>query len=280
MPLQTDWRISLPVHDGQHGQALIHCRQAFLQQGNGELLWPLADLAGRFAPWLLDIQGIGYLNDAPVFLYELSHRPDEPDWQWTSLRSQLAHDSASWFHMLSYASQIGTWAREHRFCGSCGERMQSSAEHRMRFCLSCRLEQYPRLSPCMIVLITKGDELLLARSPRFVDGMYSRLAGYAEPGETMEGCVHREVYEETRVRVHNLRYIASQNWPFPHSIMMGYHAEYLDGDIIPEEGEIEDARWFSIHELPLLPLPGSIARYLIDLYLHQRLGTAKPVLPR
>lgn len=280
MPLQTErWQVGLPLPDGSSGHVLIHYRQAFLQQDNGKLLWPMAGLQKRFAPWLLDVQGIGYLNGQPVFLFELDNPPDDDSWQWSSLRSWLADENADWFHMLAYASQIGIWSRQHRFCGSCGQPMQSSAEHRMRFCQPCRLEQYPRLSPCMIVLVTRGDELLLGRSPRFVSGMYSCLAGYAEPGETMEGCVHREVFEETRVRVHNLRYIASQNWPFPHSMMMGFHADYLDGDIVPEKDEIEDARWFSIHQLPGLPLQGSIARYLIDLYLHQRLGGDKPVLP-
>lgn len=274
------WHVGLPVHDGCNGRALIHVRQAFLQNDAGGLLWPLSGLRAQLAPWLLDIQGIGYLNGEPVFLYELASQPEGEQWQWLKLRSQLQHESADWFHMLSYASQIGVWSREHRYCGSCGQAMQASDQHRMRYCLSCGLEQYPRLSPCMIVLVTRGDELLLARSPRFVSGMYSCLAGYAEPGETMEGCVHREVHEETCVQIHNVRYVASQNWPFPHSMMMGYHADYLAGEIVPQPDEIEDARWFSIHELPPLPMPGSIARYLIDLYLHQRLGTDKPVLPR
>lgn len=282
MPLQVKsrWQIGLPRHDGSNGLGLVHCRQAFLQKTDGSLFWSLESLEQCLKPWLLDIQGIGYMNGQPVFLYELSERPEDEGWQWKSLRSQLDHEDADWFHMLSYASQIGVWSREHRFCGSCGQQMQSSSEHRMRYCEPCGLQQYPRLSPCMIVLVTRGDEVLLARSPRFVSGMYSCLAGYAEPGETMEGCVHREVYEETQVRVHNLRYIASQNWPFPHSMMVGYHAEYLEGEIVPQEDEIEDAGWFNINHLPLLPMTGSIARYLIDLYLHERLGHSKPVLPR
>ncbi len=281
MPLPIEhWQVGQPLHQTGQGHALVHFRQAFLQQADGSLLWPLPGLQEKFAPWVLDIQGIGYLNDQPVFLYELERAPEGDQWQWTSLRSRLTDETAERYHMLSYASQIGTWSRQNRFCGSCGRPMQSSAEHRMRFCQPCGLEQYPRLSPCMIVLVTRGDRLLLARSPRFVPGMYSCLAGYAEPGETMEGCVHREVFEETRIRVQNLRYITSQNWPFPHSMMIGFHAEYLDGEIVPEEGEIEDARWFDIDRLPQLPLPGSIARYLIDLYLYQQSGGDKPVLPR
>lgn len=270
----------MPDSSRRHGLALAHCTASFLQNGQGSLLWPLEVLEPLVESRVLDIQGIGHLNGTPVYLYELAGQPDSGEENWISLRSQLSHADAGVYRMLSYASQIGTWSRQHRFCGNCGQPMQSSREHRMRFCSPCNLQQYPRLSPCMIVLVTRGDELLLARAPRFVAGMYSCLAGFAEPGETMEGCVHREVFEETQVRVHNLRYIASQNWPFPHSLMFGFHADYLDGEIMPQADELEDARWFSIHDLPELPLPGSIARYLIDLYLYRRLGGREPVLPR
>lgn len=280
MPTDTGWQVGLPERCQRHGLALAHCSASFLQNDQGSLLWPLEVLEQRVASCVQDIQGIGYLNGTPVYLYELASQLDNDAEIWVSLRSQLAHADAAFYTMLSYASQISTWSRQHRFCGSCGQPMQSSTEHRMRSCPSCKLHQYPRLSPCMIVLVTRGDELLLARAPRFVAGMYSCLAGFAEPGESMEGCVHREVLEETQVRVHNLRYIASQNWPYPHSLMFGYHADYLDGTIVPQTDELEDARWFNIHELPLLPMPGSIARYLIDLYLYQRLGGCEPVLPR
>lgn len=131
----------------------------------------------------------------------------------------------------------------------------------------------------MIVVISRGDEILLARSSRFVEGMYSALAGYVEPNETVEHCVQREVREEVSVEVENIRYIASQNWPYPYSLMLGYHAEYKSGEIVPQPDEIEDAQWFSIYDLPRLPARNSIARYLIDLYVAQRLGHAEPVLP-
>lgn len=272
------WRVGLPAHDGITGHALLHFRQSFLESAKGILCWPLAGLAEKLGDSLLDIQGLGWLDGEPVFLYELAEAPLSED-NAVSLRSFLTESQPDIFRMLSYASQIGVWSREHRYCGSCGLAMQSSSEHRMRFCTACGVQQYPRISPCMIVLVTRGDEVLLGRAPRFVPGMYSCLAGFTEPGETMEGCVHREVYEETKVRVHNLRYIASQNWPFPHSMMIGFHAEYLSGEIIPQLDEIEDARWFSIDDLPMLPMQGSIARYLIDSYLHERGRLAAPAPP-
>ena len=131
----------------------------------------------------------------------------------------------------------------------------------------------------MLVLDTRGDELLLARSGRFAPGVYSTLAGYVEPGESVEECVVREVREEVGVEIHAPRYVASQGWPFPHSLMLGFHAEYAGGVIVPQPEEIEDARWFSIHQLPPLPAAQSIARYLIELYVAQRLGRPEPVLP-
>ena len=130
----------------------------------------------------------------------------------------------------------------------------------------------------MMALVVRGRQLLLARSPHFPPGVYSALAGFVEPGETLEACVHREVQEEVGVRIDNLRYVGSQGWPFPHSLMLGFHAEYAGGDIVMQEDEIEDARWFRVDDLPPLPASRSIARHLIDLYVARRLGLPEPSL--
>ncbi|MGH8373966.1 MAG: NAD(+) diphosphatase, partial [Pseudomonas sp.] len=183
------------------------------------------------------------------------------------------------YKVLGYAAQIGTWAREHRFCGNCGQAMTQVPRERAMYCQPCDLRSYPRISPSMIVLVTRGDEVLLARSPRFVSGVYSTLAGFAEPGESAEDCLIREVREEVSIEVRNIQYLGSQCWPFPHSMMLGFHAEYAGGEIVCQEDEIEDARWFNVHELPPLPASRSIARYLIDVYVARRLGHAEPVLP-
>lgn len=124
---------------------------------------------------------------------------------------------------------------------------------RAMYCQPCDLRSYPRISPSMIVLVTRGDEILLARSPRFVTGVYSTLAGFAEPGESAEDCLVREVREEVAVEVQNIQYVGSQCWPFPHSMMLGFHAEYAGGEIVMQPDEIEDAQWFSVHDLPPLP---------------------------
>jgi NAD+ diphosphatase len=133
---------------------------------------------------------------------------------------------------------------------------------------------YPRLAPAVMALVRRGrDEILLARSPRFAPGMYSALAGFVEPGETLEQCLHREVREEVGITVTNLRYFASQPWPFPHSLMIAFMADWAGGDIVIDEVEIVEAKWFRIADLPQLPQPISIARRLIDAAVREMTGS-------
>ncbi len=260
------------------GSAVVHCRQQFLVDANG-VLFP-RDWLRRLELPLASEQGIGYFEGEPVFLFELDSPAAVPGAQWQSLRQlMMQRNDGDLFRMLGFAAQIGTWASQHRFCGRCGARMEQRPGERAMHCPACEIQHYPRLSPSMIVLVTRGDELLLARSGRFAPGVYSTLAGYVEPGESVEECVVREVREEVGVEIHAPRYVASQGWPFPHSLMLGFHAEYAGGVIVPQPEEIEDARWFSIHQLPPLPAAQSIARYLIELYVAQRLGRPEPVLP-
>ncbi len=261
------------------GWALAHCRQQFLCDARGVLFprdWLKAQGFGILAE-----HGIGRLDGEAVFVLErdVQALQSPAGGFWKGLRQFMLEGDFATFRMLGYAAQVGTWARQHRFCGSCGAPLQALAGERAMACPHCQLQQYPRLSPSIIVLVSRGDELLLARSPRFVSGVYSTLAGFVEPGESIEACVHREVREEVAVEVGNLRYIASQNWPFPHSLMLGFHADYAGGEIVPQPEEIEDARWFRVDALPPLPARGSIARYLIDLHLARRSGDAEPVLP-
>jgi NAD+ diphosphatase len=131
-------------------------------------------------------------------------------------------------------------------------------------CPSCRLIAYPRISPAVMVLVERGNDLLLARSPHFKPGVFSALAGFVEPGETLEQCAVREVREEVGIEITNLRYFKSQPWPFPNSLMIAYFADYAGGTITPDPSEIEAADWFSREALPLLPDPVSIARQLIE----------------
>ena len=139
-----------------------------------------------------------------------------------------------------------------------------------KVCPKCDLHSYPRLSPSIIVLVEKGDEILLARSPHFPPGLYSTLAGFVEPGETAEEAVSREVFEEVGIQVKNIRYQLSQPWPFPHSLMLGFNAEYMAGEIKIDGVEIEDAHWYNINNLPKLPIYASIARWLINQFIDKQ----------
>lgn len=172
------------------------------------------------------------------------------------------------------AVQIVEWARTHRFCGRCATPTELSRGERGMKCPGCGLIAYPRVAPAMIVLVTRGEpgpdqEALLARGVNFPMPMYSCLAGFVEPGEDLEGAVVREVAEEVGIRVRNVSYRASQPWPFPHSLMIGFRAEYLDGDLELDETEIVDAGWYRRDTMPTVPPGISVARRLIDDWLHE-----------
>jgi len=166
--------------------------------------------------------------------------------------------------LAARAFQVVDFDRTHRFCGRCGTPTRSRDTERAKECPSCGLTVYPRVSPAMMALVTRGKELLLARASRFTTGMFSALAGFVEPGETIEDCVRREVREEVGVAVDNITYFASQSWAFPHSLMIAYTATWAGGDIRIDDAEIAEARWFHVDDLPKLPMSVSIARRLID----------------
>lgn len=270
------WQPAL-LDDGAASGLILVCRkQQFLACGD-RVLFSAEELAT--AP-IEVIQSLGRFDGRPVQLAEM-RQPHPPDGgSWVGLRQLLRDDVApDLLRLLSFASQIETWLSQHRFCGSCGQRLVQMPGERAMRCEPCDAQHYPRLSPCMITLVTRGDEVLLARSSRHPPGMFSTLAGFVEPGETVEQCVAREVFEEVGVAVRNLRYLGSQNWPFPHALMLGFQAEYVGGDIVPQPGEIEQAQWFSVRQLPALPSRHSIARYLIDRYVAERLGFQAPEMP-
>lgn len=163
------------------------------------------------------------------------------------------------------AFQLQNWARTHRYCGVCGTPTQRIQGERGIKCPNCGFSAYPRISPAMMVLITRGEDILLARNVTFPPNRYSALAGFLEVGESIEEAVHREVFEEVGLTVHNLKYVASQAWPFPHSLMIAFTAEYLSGEIVTQPEEIADAKWYGPgDQLPDLPPRLSIAKVLLD----------------
>ena len=162
------------------------------------------------------------------------------------------------------AVQIIDYDRTTRFCGRCGTATEPARTERAKVCPSCHLVVYPRLSPAVIVLVRNNDSVLMVRGKTAPPGRYSLVAGFVEPGETVEHAVHREVREETGIAIKNIRYRASEPWPFPNSLMLGFVADYDGGEIAPDGIEIESARWFDRDRLPDLPPKLSLTRALID----------------
>jgi len=173
------------------------------------------------------------------------------------------------FRVAGRAAQIIHWDRTHQYCCRCGAKTKSHYTERARECPQCGLLHFPRLDPAIIVLVERGSEMLLARSRRFSAPVYSVLAGFVEPGETLEEAVIREVYEETGIGVKDIRYFRSQSWPFPHSLMIGFTATYASGQITRGDEENLDAGWFTADNLPSLPSKMSIARKLIVWFLEK-----------
>lgn len=172
------------------------------------------------------------------------------------------------FRVAGTALQKVEWLRTNGFCSRCGHATRRHPAHEAMECPACGHLHFPRLSPAVIVLVERGDEMLLARSPGFPEGMYSTLAGFVEPGESLEDAIHREIREEVGVEVADLRYFGSQPWPFPHSLMIGFTARWAGGEIRVDGKEIVDAGWFSASRLPpRLPSALSIARRLVEDFL-------------
>ena len=234
-------------------------------------LAPLATSAEDLGLETLFVQDIGELDGERCFAAEVGRDAEDPEgMSFRNLRGMLGSINERFFAMAGRAKQIVNWNHSHQFCGRCGTGTVPGPTELSKECPNCRMHFYPRLSPAAIMLITSGEELLLARSPHFPSGMYSALAGFIEPGESIEQTIKREVREEVGVEVRNLRYFGSQPWPFPDSLMIGFTAEYAGGELRFEEEEIEDAGWFSAEKMPVLPPRLSIARAMIDHFLKQR----------
>lgn len=238
-----------------------------VDQENGQFTIPRIDLA---KPALIPVRKhyLGLLDGCPCYAGELA--PDNvalSGMSFHGLRRFLGQMPEELFALAGRAYQIMNWDRTHQYCGRCGAQTENKMDERAKICPACGLINYPQISPAIIVAITRGKEILLARGSRFPAAFYSVLAGFVEPGETFEECVQREVGEEVGIKVKNIRYFGSQPWPFPNSLMVGFTAEYDSGEINIDENEILDAGWFTAENSPPIPGVGSIARRLIDAFV-------------
>jgi len=216
-------------------------------------------------PAIQRIQYLGHRNSTACYAVEISSEPGIAGCTFSpglrDLYGVLPDDELA---IASFAVRIIDFDRTTRFCGQCGAPTRQSRLERAKTCDSCGLVTYPRTSPAIIVLVQRDDKVLLARSPRFPPALHSILAGFVEPGETLEEAIHREVREETGIEVTNIRYMGSEPWPFPNSLMIGFVADYAGGDIVIDNNEITSADWFDRDHLPELPSPMSISRALIN----------------
>jgi NAD+ diphosphatase len=210
-------------------------------------------------------QFVGHWHGRPCFAVEIGDivEFDPLRFQAGSLYQLLGRVNDGLFALVGRAAQLLDWERDHCFCGRCGGAMAPASGERAVACVSCKTLLYPRISPCVITLVTRGEHMLLARNARFPRPMYSTLAGFIEAGENAEECLRREVKEEVGVEVGAISYFGSQSWPFPNQLMLGYFAEYTGGEITPDCDEIAEAAWFSAAELPPIPPVSSIAGQLI-----------------
>jgi NAD+ diphosphatase len=211
---------------------------------------------------VLEVAGGGEARASAVAVREETVLP--PLLEVISLREVFGLLGDAGFLAAGRATQLVEWATTSRFCGRCGSATEPVGGERCTRCLKCGLLAYPRIAPAIIVLVRRGDEAILARNARSKMSFYSTLAGFVEVGESLEQTVVREVREEVGVEVENVRYFGSQSWPFPHSLMVGFNAEWKAGDIRADGVEIVDAKWFQADSLPIIPPPISISRRLID----------------
>ena len=214
---------------------------------------------------------LGLLDDRPCYAAEVPEGTIPPSGMtFEGLRRLHGSLDEDLFWIAARAVQIVDWDRTHRFCGRCGVPLNMKTTERAKECPQCGLLYFPRLAPAIIVLVQRGNRLLLARSRHFLPGMYSVLAGFVEPGESLEEAVVREVREEVGIEVKDIHYFGSQPWPFPHSLMIGFTATYGGGEISFNDDEIENAGWFEVDNLPPIPGKISIARKLIDWFVEKQ----------
>lgn len=223
-----------------------------------------------------EIVFLGMFRERPAFAFHIDRSESQPFGNFGEfhdlryLGNELPVDESN---LVAHARALVIWHGTQKFCGKCGAQARPESGGNSRICVNedCASTLFPRVDPAIIVLVSNGRQCLLGRQVNWPEGRYSTVAGFVEPGESLEDAVRREVHEETNIVVHDVRYHSSQPWPFPSSLMLGFWAQATTDDIELNDGELEDARWFTRKELksgyPKLPYRLSIARRLVDDWL-------------
>ena len=219
----------------------------------------------------MDMIYIGYYDNHDCYCISVTQMPELPDGLITIELMEITKRTGNpdLFRLAGTANHLLHWQNTNRYCGRCGGKMTDKKDERAKLCPECSHVVYPRISPAVITAVFQGDRILLAHNRNFRTGFYSLIAGFVEPGETLEQSVRREIQEEVGLQVKNIRYVGSQPWSFPDSLMMAFTAEYDSGEITPDKTEITDADWYRSDELPDIPSTDSIAGRLIRWYIEQ-----------
>ncbi|MFC2070148.1 NAD(+) diphosphatase [Chloroflexota bacterium] len=213
-------------------------------------------------------QYLGTLQGHPCYSAELSPDTAAPEGtEFRELRPLYGVLDEDIYLLAGKAVQIVKWDQTHQYCGRCGHETETLEDERAKKCPACGFMSFPRLSPATITAVLKDNKILLSHYAAFRGNMHTIIAGFVEPGETLEECVKREVFEEVGIQVRNIRYLKSQPWPFPNSLMIGFTAEYESGEISVDGKEISEAGWYDANNLPEVPPQMSIARSIIDWFI-------------
>ncbi|WP_300519879.1 NAD(+) diphosphatase [Aliiroseovarius sp.] len=272
--------------DGGDGQRLVRVAAGHTVLGPARQSPVFLGLDGNKSMFAQDISAWKPEGEQPdpTLFFDASEQPHPAlpaDARFAELRGRMALLSPLDAELAATARSILSWHRSHRFCAACGQPSDMVQSGWQRGCLDCGTQHFPRTDPVVIMLVTRGNSVLLGRSPGWPEGMYSLLAGFLEPGETIEAAVRREVYEEAGVQVGQVGYLASQPWPYPSSLMIGCHAEALDTEITLDPAELDHAFWVTREEVlrafagghPVVrpPRKGAIAHFLLQNWLADKL---------
>lgn len=264
----------IPDHKPRGGDA----DRCYVPLSNGQFLcsdkgpWdPIDGGLWRFSNPQMDAPKhfIGCYFGKDCYVVELDDVPMVIDHHWQNLRNLLGMLSPTQYEVAARALQIIGWHKDHQFCGRCGQETQSHEHEMAKHCQPCDLLFYPRLSPCVITVVTRGEEILLAHNPAFPARFFSALAGFIEAGESIESALRREVKEEVGIEIGKVEYFGSQSWPFPSQLMIGFVAEYESGEIAVDGVEIEEANWYRYDDLPMVPPTSTLSGQLIQHFVNQ-----------